>query len=133
MGIHGIEVSQPLPDISDRQNSAPKEPEARLNAGGLRDGSTTSLRALWETLARRRLMVILPVLGLLLACALYCVLAPKEYEANAKVALRTSPVSSLNLEAAEQSVSASILTGPLQQETLANVFRSDRLAWRVIT
>jgi polysaccharide export outer membrane protein len=78
-------------------------------------------------------MVLLPVLGLLLVCALYCVFAPKEYEAAAEVALRTSPVSSLSLEAAEQSVSASILTGPLQQETQANVFRSDQLAWRVIT
>ena len=30
-------------------------------------------------------------------------------------------------------MSASILSAPVQQETLANVFRSDQLAWRVIT
>jgi uncharacterized protein involved in exopolysaccharide biosynthesis len=60
-------------------------------------------------------MVVLPVLGLLVVCLLYCLFAPKEYEATAKVALRMSPVSSLNLDAAEQSVSASILSGPLKR------------------
>jgi polysaccharide export outer membrane protein len=70
---------------------------------------------------------------LLLACLLYCLIAPNQYEASAKVALRTSPASALSLEAPEPFVSASILSAPVQQETLANVFRSDQLAWRVIT
>jgi hypothetical protein len=30
-------------------------------------------------------------------------------------------------------VTASILSAPVQQETLASVFRSDQLAWKVIT
>jgi len=131
--VHGNEVPQPLPDSTERQTEMAPQTEARPSAGGSRGGSSTSLRTLWEILARRRWMVVLPVLGLLVSCLLYCLIAPKEYEATAKVALRTSPVSSLNLDAAEQSVSASILSGPLQQETLANVFRSDQLAWRVIT
>jgi uncharacterized protein involved in exopolysaccharide biosynthesis len=70
--------------------------------------------------------------GLLLLCLLYCLIAPNQYEASAKVALRTAPASSLSLEAAEPYVAASILSAPVQQETLANVFRSDQLAWRVI-
>jgi polysaccharide export outer membrane protein len=71
--------------------------------------------------------------GLLLACLLYCLIAPNQYEASAKVALRTSPASTLSLDAAAPFGSASILSAPVQQETLANVFRSDQVAWKVIT
>ena len=71
--------------------------------------------------------------GLLLACLLYCLIAPNEYEASARVALRTSPASPLSTEASAALTAASILSTPVQQETLANVFRSDQLAWRVIT
>jgi uncharacterized protein involved in exopolysaccharide biosynthesis len=71
--------------------------------------------------------------GLLLLCLLYCLIAPNQYEASASVALRTAPASSLNLEAAEAFASASILSAPVQVETLADVFRSERLAWRAIT
>jgi polysaccharide export outer membrane protein len=88
---------------------------------------------LWEVLVRRRRLVGWVVGGLLLACLLYCLIAPNQYEASAKVALRTSPVSALSLEAQEPFVTASILSAPVQQETLANIFRSDQLAWRVIT
>jgi polysaccharide export outer membrane protein len=78
-------------------------------------------------------MVALVVGGLLLGCLLYCLIAPNQYEASAKVALRQAPASALGMEAAEPMVAASILSAPLQLETLANVFRSERLAWRVIT
>jgi polysaccharide export outer membrane protein len=78
-------------------------------------------------------MITLVVGGLLLLCLLYCLIAPNQYEAVARVALRTSPATPLNLDAGESSVAASSLATPLQLETLANVFRSDQLAWRVIT
>jgi polysaccharide export outer membrane protein len=71
--------------------------------------------------------------ALLLLCILYCLIAPRQYEASARVELRTAPVSSLNLEADEPVASASILSAPLALETLANILRSDQLAWRVIT
>jgi polysaccharide export outer membrane protein len=70
--------------------------------------------------------------GLLLACLFYCLIAPKQYDASAKIALRMTSASSLTLGPAEATVSASILSAPLQQETIANVFRSDQLAWAVI-
>ena len=57
---------------------------------------------------------------------------PNQYEASAKVALRQAPASSLSMEAAEPLAAASLLSAPLQLETLADVFRSDQLAWRVI-
>ena len=93
----------------------------------------TSLRALGETVVRRRRLVASVLGGLLLACLLYCLIAPNQYEASARVALRTSPSSSLSMEAPGALAAASILSAPLQLETLANVFRSDQLAWRVIT
>jgi polysaccharide export outer membrane protein len=121
-----------LPELSECQTDSKHEPETRPGAEVSRQSSSTSLRALWEVLVRRRRMVVSAVGGLLLACLLYCLIAPKQYEATAKVALRMSPASSLNLDGAEQTTSASGFSGPLQQETLANVFRSDQLAWRVI-
>ena len=95
-------------------------------------GSSLSLQEIWGILARRRRMVGSVLGGLLLLCLLYCLIAPNQYEASAKVALRTTPASSLSLDEAEPYAAASILSAPLQQETLANVFRSDQLAWRVI-
>jgi polysaccharide export outer membrane protein len=94
--------------------------------------STSSSRGLWRVLLRRRRFVGWVVGGMLLACLLYCAIAPNQYEATARVSLRQAPASALSLEAAEPMVAASILSAPLQLETLANVLRSDRLAWRVI-
>jgi polysaccharide export outer membrane protein len=73
------------------------------------------------------------IVGLLLLCLSYCLVAPNQYEASAKVALRQAPATPLSLEAAEPTAAASFLSAPLQLETLATVFRSDRLAWGVIT
>jgi len=71
--------------------------------------------------------------ALLVACVLYCLIAPNQYEAAGRVELRAAPVSSLSLDGAETQVPTSILSTPLALETLANVLRSERLAWRVIT
>jgi polysaccharide export outer membrane protein len=123
----------PLPDAAASQTDSPKAPELRAGAEVSRQNSSTSLHTLWEDLVRRRKLVASVVGGLLLACLLYCLIAPNQYEATAKVALRTSPDSTLSLDTSEPTASASVLSGPLQQETLANIFRSDRLGWRVIT
>jgi polysaccharide export outer membrane protein len=114
-------------------NNYPYEDLAARPSAGNNRNSTRSLREFWEVLARRRRLVGAVVAGLLLACLLYCLIVPNQYEASARVALRTSPESSFSLEPAEPLGSASILSAPVQQETLANVFRSDRLAWTVIT
>lgn len=122
-----------MPDVSALQNDAPHESERWPEAGASRHSSTTSLRELWQVLVRRRLSVGAVVGGLLLLCILYCIVIPNQYEASAKVALRQAPASSLSMEAAaEPLAAASLLSAPLQLETLADVFRSDKLAWRVI-
>ncbi|HEY3703626.1 MAG TPA: SLBB domain-containing protein [Terracidiphilus sp.] len=88
----------------------------------------TSARALVE-----HWRVFLGVLGgVLLACVLYCLVAPRQYEARARVAWRAAEISSLNLEAPEGARAVSLAAGEAQVETLANVLRSDQLAWRVI-
>jgi polysaccharide export outer membrane protein len=111
----------------------PHPPEVRPAAPVGRASSATSLREFLQLIYRRRRLFIFVEGGLLLLCLLYCLIAPNQYEATARVALRTSPASALNLEATGPLAVASILSTPLQQETLANFFRSDRLAWRVIT
>ena len=113
---------------------APSHQSVFLAEPGIRgDGSSTSLRALAAVLWRRRRVVAWIESGLLLACLLYCLIAPNQYEASARVALRTAPASALSLDAVGPLAAASILSAPLQQETVASYLRSDQLAWRVIT
>jgi len=72
--------------------------------------------------------------GLLLACLLYCLIAPNQYEAQRQCGVaHPRRLQRWSLEAPESFGSASILSAPVQQETLANVLRSDQLAWKVIT
>ena len=113
-----------MPQTDSYSNDSPQPPDGRQG--------TRSLRELWQILLCHRLLMGSLVGGLLLVCLLYCLVAPNQYEATARVALRTAPSSTLALEPVEPSVAASVLTTPLQIETLANVFRSERLAWRVI-
>ena len=128
-----------MPDANDVPSNSPYDfDHGPVQGSPARPGngarnSTRSLRELWEVLVRRRRLMGWVVGGLLLACLLYCLIAPNQYEASARVALRTSPASALSLETPEPFGSASILSAPVQQETLANVFRSDQLAWKVIT
>jgi len=114
--------------------SAPQHQPAISPVSGIhRSSSTTSLRELGAVVLRRRRLVLSVEGGLLLLCLLYCLIAPSQYEASARVALRTAPASALSMEAAAPIAAASILSAPLQQETLANFLRSDQLAWSVIT
>jgi polysaccharide export outer membrane protein len=113
---------------------APSHQSVFLAEPGIRrDGSSTSLRALAAVLWRRRRLLAWIEGGLLLACLLYSLIAPNQYEASARIALRTAPASALSMDAAGPLAAASILSAPLQQETVASYLRSDQLAWRVIT
>jgi polysaccharide export outer membrane protein len=121
-----------LADSSSFQSALPDDPASFATRGTARTGSA-SLREAWQVMWRRRRLIALIETALLLACLLYCLIAPNQYEAKARVELRTAPQSSLNLEAQEEALaSASILSAPLTLETLASVLRSDQLAWRVI-
>ena len=113
-------------------NGSPHRLDALSIVEVKRHGSSTSLRELWAILVRRGALVASIEGGLLLVCLLYCLIAPNQYEASARVELRTSPASALNLESPDSFVSASILSAPIALETVADVFRSDQLAWRVI-
>ncbi|MFZ1015148.1 MAG: polysaccharide biosynthesis/export family protein [Terracidiphilus sp.] len=90
------------------------------------------MRALFTVLFRRRRFVFAVVGGAALVCVVYCLLAPNIYEASARIALRASPVSTLDLNGASNANSAAFASGQTQLETLADVFRSDQLAWAVI-
>jgi polysaccharide export outer membrane protein len=114
-----------LPEPSPR----PSNQQPALN----RHGSSTSLRELARVLVRRRRLGFSVLGGLLLLCLVYCLVAPNQYDATAKVALREAPASTLEEQTTRPLAAASLLAAPLELETLANVFRSERLAWRVIT
>jgi len=131
----------PAPPDSTRANSINEPDKAPPEAAGsgfqvpTRQDPSTSLRALATVVWRRRRLAGAVEGGLLLACLLYCLIAPNQFEASAKVALRTTPESRINLDPGgpASSSSAAILAAPLQQETIANYLRSDQLAWRVIS
>jgi uncharacterized protein involved in exopolysaccharide biosynthesis/protein involved in polysaccharide export with SLBB domain len=121
-----------LPDDLRNRQDLPPEPSPPSEAGGSRQPSSTSLRAMGQVLVRRRRVVLGIEGGLLLACVLYCLIAPNEYEARARVELRTAPASSLSLDTPDAQTPASFLAEPVAVETLAGVLRSQELAWRTI-
>lgn len=117
----------------------PRNQDNLLPASGVRprpsfhrEHSTTSLWMLWGMVWRRRRLVLGIEGGLLLVCLLYCLIAPNEYEARARVELRTAPASPLSLDPAGNYTSASFPSAPVELETVAGVLRSDQLAWRTI-
>ena len=122
-----------MPDDFLAQNEGAQLPSADPAAALSRSAATTSFRHLRRVLWRRRRLVAGIVTSLLLACLIYCLVAPNQYEATAQIEMRTSPVSALSLGGSEPIVTASILSAPMALETLTDVLRSDRLAWDVIT
>lgn len=93
-------------------------------------GST--LRSILALLRRRRRFFLLTLTSLLALCLLYCLFAPSQYEAQALVSLGMQSNPSVSLAAVESVAPASILSAPLQLETIVDVLSSQRLAWRVI-
>ena len=115
------------PAANAEQNSVPALPEAERGRG------MYSLLEFAGLLRRQWRFILGTIASLLLLCAIYCIVAPNQFEASAKVALRMQPASSLHVDIGETFAPASILSTPLQLETLANVLRSEQLSWRVIT
>jgi uncharacterized protein involved in exopolysaccharide biosynthesis/protein involved in polysaccharide export with SLBB domain len=95
-------------------------------------GSFQSFGELWYRIYRDRRLFLATVGTLLGGCLLYCLVAPKEYEATARVALRGMQASVLTVDRTDSTLSGSFASGAVQLETLANVMRSDQLAWDVI-
>jgi uncharacterized protein involved in exopolysaccharide biosynthesis/protein involved in polysaccharide export with SLBB domain len=116
---------------SSLPNFEGKLPSADCDSGA--EARSYSFRELARVVRRHCWFVLGTIGGLLALCVLYCLIAPNQYEATARVALRMQPTSSLTLEAAETLAPASILSTPLQLETLVNELRGEQLAWRVIT
>jgi len=131
---------RPLSDTLTVRFASPGESEpqpaaesGRQGASQLKPQASTSLRDLCGVVWRRRRFIAIVEGALLLGCILYCLIAPNQYEATARVELRTAPASSLNLESSESLASSSMLSAPIALETLAGILRSDQLAWRVTT
>ncbi len=95
--------------------------------------SSQSFGEVWSAVRRNRRLFLSIVGALLGACLLYCLFARNVYEATARVALHGSQVSLLTLDHNEGAPSGSFASGQVQLETLANVLRSDQLAWDVIS
>ncbi|HEV2325506.1 MAG TPA: polysaccharide biosynthesis/export family protein [Terracidiphilus sp.] len=127
-----------MPDVQAAQNqaihnSSPTAAVEQLDRTASRARSGTSFRDLWHTLRRHRDLMGGIVGGLLLAGLVYCLLAPRQYEAQARVELRTAPSSALSFGDADPPVSPSLQNATVQLETTADVLRSEKLAWHVIT
>lgn len=112
------------PSAADGQHAAPLP----LNAG--RGSTWLTLREIRAVFARRRGFLMGTVGALLALCVVYCALVPRMYEAEVRVSLRAGPVSAF---AATPDVPQRALgAADTQVETLANLLRSDQVAWRVI-
>lgn len=94
--------------------------------------SSTSFADLWLTVHRNS-RLFFGVMGALLgACLIYCLIAPNEYEASGEIELRGGSDSLIGPDRGEAPPSAGFGLGQVQLETLANVLRSEQLAWQVI-
>ncbi len=92
----------------------------------------SSLRTMLSLLRRRRRFFLLTLASLVALCLVYFLVAPNQYEAEALVSLGTQSSPSVSLAEMETIAPASILSAPLQLETIVDVLSSQRLAWRVI-
>lgn len=106
-------------------------PAVPLSPGTGRGRTWIALREIRAVFVRRRGFLLGTVGALLALCTIYCALTPRVYEAEARVSLRATPVSAL---AASPDIPQHALgTSDTQVETLANLLRSDQVAWRVVT
>ncbi len=121
-----------MPETIDVQTEPARGYDAASSRVAQRS-SSQSFRELWLAIARNRRLFLSIVGSLLGACLLYCLIVPKEYEATARVALQGTQISLLTLDRNEGAPSGSFASGQVQLETLANVLRSDQVAWDVIT
>ncbi len=121
-----------LPEDPRNQDNLFSTSEVRAETSHYRERSTTSLRSLWQVVLRHHRMVLGIEGGLLLVCLLYCLIAPNEYEARARVELRTAPASPLSFDSAGTVAPASLPSAQVALETMAGVLRGDQLAWRTI-
>ena len=116
--------------ISAREEHRKTASSRRLQWDG--GGSATSLNELWTALLRNR-KLFLSVVGVLAGfCLVYFLIAPNEYESTGKVELKGATDSPAS-DRREAALSGSLAAGQIQLETLANVLRSEQLAWDVIT
>jgi polysaccharide biosynthesis/export protein len=93
---------------------------------------SVSLAEIWLIVAESRGLFLVIVGTSLALCLLYCLIAPTIYEATARVVLKGAPESALALDRGVLAP-GSFASGPVQLETVANEFRSEQLAWNVIT
>lgn len=115
------------------------EPEELKRAKGVERravhgaASSTSLIEVWAAI-QLNIRVFFSIIGILCAaCLLYCLFAPRQYEATARIALRSTSESALAIDRRDAAGSGSFASGQVQLETLANVLRSEQVAWDVIS
>ena len=121
-----------MPETPTVPGDLPKSPDASQVGSTVLSSPSTSLRDLFAVLYLRLRFVSAVCGSLLLACLLYCLIAPNQYEASARVALRTAPATALHLDGSDPAASGALASGQVQLETLAGMLRGEQLAWTVI-
>ena len=120
-----------MPEVPAIEHAELPNDAGRFSYGVEAPAEFTSLRAVFGVMIRRRVLVMAILGALLLVCLVYCLLAPREYDARARVALRATG-SPLSQDPEARSQAGSELTSMVHSETVAGILRSDRLAWQVI-
>jgi polysaccharide export outer membrane protein len=113
-------------------SDTPKLVDAQQPGGAALRNPSASLRDLFVVLYLRRRFIAAVCGSLLMTCLLYCLIAPNQYEASARVALRTAPGTALHLDGSDPAASGALASGQVQLETLAGMLRGEQLAWNVI-
>ena len=117
--------------VAEPVAAAPKTRHNLSLPSDLSGESWRSLRDLQSFLIRQKRILLGVTGGFLCACLLYCLVGPRVYEARARVALRGAPASAI--DATPDAQQRALGNSDTQLETLADLLRSDQVAWRVIT
>lgn len=97
-----------------------------------RNDASVSFWQFCRVLRRRGVLFLGFVLAVLFLALTYGLVAPRQYEAKARIEMRTASASALRLDGAEPVLSSSLLSAPMALETTAGILRSDQLAWNTI-
>jgi succinoglycan biosynthesis transport protein ExoP len=96
-------------------------------------GNNLTLSEIWGILRRRRTALMGSVVVALLLAAIYCVLAPRRYEAVARIAVNPESSNALGIAGGGESMASMFRDQTVVQETQVRILQSDVLAWNVIS
>jgi capsular exopolysaccharide synthesis family protein len=124
-------MSHSLSHSSSKLIDAPQDSAIPALAGhGAQPSKDISLADIWMVVRRRKLIISSCMTLMLLLAVAYCVLAPRRYEATARLSIDHDSANTLGINSSDP---LNLFGDPMvMQETQVRIMQSDTVAWDVI-